>query len=389
MTADPRSPAALLDLIGAFYDCALDPALWPQTCERLTHLMDGHHTAISLHDTTTNQVSVRASWNVDPALEDVMKRNFAVNPLVPSAWYMEIDQPFSSLGVLGEQEFNEGRFYREIIAPFNVGDSALALLARSVRKFGAVSIQRLRDQSPYTNAELATLGALAPHIRRAVMIADLLDVRALERNALAATLDLMSAGVVLTDKRGRIAFVNHTCRMWIEQGAALKRRGDFISAIDPGSASDLETAIEDAASGPKINIPRSGIVVPLKGEGDGDDLAAWVLPLDGGLRRELGVGFSASVAVFIRQLGTAAPFPAELFVRRFGITQAECRVMMLLTQGMSVTEAAAMLGISIATARTHLAHLFDKTGTRRQAELVGLVISALTPVSDDQLGPDP
>jgi DNA-binding CsgD family transcriptional regulator len=99
------------------------------------------------------------------------------------------------------------------------------------------------------------------------------------------------------------------------------------------------------------------------------------------LRRELGAGFAARVAVFIRELGDTAPFPAELFVRRYGITPAESRVMQLLVQGMTPADAAEALGISLPTARTHLARLLDKTGTSRQADLVRLAMSALAPTA--------
>ncbi|MCC7251041.1 helix-turn-helix transcriptional regulator [Hyphomicrobium sp.] len=379
-STDFRSTAPLLDLVGDLYDCAIDPALWPATCERLALLMNGVQTAIALHDTVTQEVSLKASWNVDPALEEVMKANFHINPLVPSVWYTDIDEPFSTIGCLGEHEFKNCYFYRHVVAPFNIGDSALCLLAKSVRQFGSLSIQRLRDQPAFTPEELAVLRLLAPHIRRAVMIADLLDARALERNMLTATLDLMNAGVILTDEVGRIAFANQAAQRWLDDGSALRRRGDQISAADAACADDLNRAITDAASGTTIDIPRSGIVVPLKGE-TSRDLAAWVLPLDGGLRRELGAGFASRCAVFIRELGNASPFPAELFVRRFGITPAECRVMVLLVQGMTLAEAADTLGISLPTAKTHIARLFDKTGTNRQADLVRLAMSAMAPTA--------
>jgi len=46
---------------------------------------------------------------------------------------------------------------------------------------------------------------------------------------------------------------------------------------------------------------------------------------------------------------------------------------------------ASRLGISLATARTHLAHVFDKTGTRRQAELVRLLLRSQPAVREDQV----
>ena len=68
-------------------------------------------------------------------------------------------------------------------------------------------------------------------------------------------------------------------------------------------------------------------------------------------------------------------------MRRYAITPAESRVMMLIVQGMTIAETADVLGISLPTAKTHLARLFDKTGTSRQADLVRLAMSALAPTA--------
>jgi DNA-binding CsgD family transcriptional regulator len=45
-----------------------------------------------------------------------------------------------------------------------------------------------------------------------------------------------------------------------------------------------------------------------------------------------------------------------------------------------VAETADALGISEATVKTHLNHIFAKTGTQRQAELVKLVAGHLSPL---------
>jgi DNA-binding CsgD family transcriptional regulator/PAS domain-containing protein len=373
-----RSTGALLDLVGDIYDAAIEPAKWPLTCERLGRLVGGMQTAIALHDTVSHKVSLSASWNVDPALVEAMKANFAINPLVPAIWHVETGEPHTSFGFLGEEAFKNTRFYKRAAVPFGVGDSALIVLEKSVRQFGALSIQRHCDRPPFGQEELAALRLLSPHIRRAVMIADLLDARALERDMLAAALDRLAVGIILTDAESRIAHTNGAADRMFGDGSSVRRVGDQLAARDASTSRELAQAIRDAASGTTIDIPRSGIVVPLKGEA-GRDLAAWVLPLDSGLRRELAAGFAAQVAVFIRELGDTSPFPAELFVRRFAITPAESRVMMLLVQGMTISEAAEALGISPPTAKTHLARLFDKTGTSRQTDLVRLAMSALAP----------
>jgi DNA-binding CsgD family transcriptional regulator len=60
-----------------------------------------------------------------------------------------------------------------------------------------------------------------------------------------------------------------------------------------------------------------------------------------------------------------------------GLTPAEARVVAQLASGLSLEQVCALLDISIATGRTHLRHVFDKTGTERQGELISLVLGSL------------
>ncbi|WP_416067332.1 response regulator transcription factor [Rhizobium sp. ZK1] len=65
------------------------------------------------------------------------------------------------------------------------------------------------------------------------------------------------------------------------------------------------------------------------------------------------------------------PVEAKEFLRaRFGLTKAEADVALEILKGDGRTAAAARLGITPATVRAHLSHIFAKIGVRRQAELV-------------------
>jgi DNA-binding CsgD family transcriptional regulator len=67
--------------------------------------------------------------------------------------------------------------------------------------------------------------------------------------------------------------------------------------------------------------------------------------------------------------------------RRFGLTTAERRLLKLLLEGMSLAGAAFSLGVARTTARTHLQRIFDKTGRRRQSDLVRLVAMGVEPTA--------
>ena len=59
----------------------------------------------------------------------------------------------------------------------------------------------------------------------------------------------------------------------------------------------------------------------------------------------------------------------------YGLTPAEAEVVQLLAKGLPLDEIAADRGISLNTVRSHLKHIFSKTGTSRQGELLGLVMT--------------
>ncbi len=60
----------------------------------------------------------------------------------------------------------------------------------------------------------------------------------------------------------------------------------------------------------------------------------------------------------------------DRFSVRFGLTPAETRVLFEIIRGNGLLAAAARLNIGETTARTHARRIFDKTGTKRQTELI-------------------
>ena len=63
----------------------------------------------------------------------------------------------------------------------------------------------------------------------------------------------------------------------------------------------------------------------------------------------------------------------HLMSRLYGLTPREAALASVLSTGATVRAAAAELGITYETARTHLRRVFEKTGTSRQTELIVLL----------------
>ena len=82
--------------------------------------------------------------------------------------------------------------------------------------------------------------------------------------------------------------------------------------------------------------------------------------------------------VFLRQPDRPNALPLNALKDQFGLTTAEATFVQELDKGLTVDQIAKSGHISKHTARDHLKSIFRKTGTRRQAELVKLVLSSPT-----------
>ena len=79
--------------------------------------------------------------------------------------------------------------------------------------------------------------------------------------------------------------------------------------------------------------------------------------------------------LLITDAKSASARPRSMLSELFGLSAAEVRLAERLMLGESPEEAAASLNVKVSTARWHLASLYRKTGTRRQAQLVRLLMS--------------
>jgi DNA-binding CsgD family transcriptional regulator len=101
-------------------------------------------------------------------------------------------------------------------------------------------------------------------------------------------------------------------------------------------------------------------------------LVVQVLPI--AALRELQCDAStASVVLLITDPDGPAADNEQLLREGYGLTPAEARAAALLASGMSTSQVAATLRISVETLRLHVKRACRKTGTHGQASLVALV----------------
>lgn len=107
------------------------------------------------------------------------------------------------------------------------------------------------------------------------------------------------------------------------------------------------------------------------------DLQIQVEPFHGIYMNKAGVQERRRGAMLIlREPGNIALPSMEQLRSLYGLTQAEARLALALCSGNTVAACAENLGVTVATVRTHLRAVMEKTGSRRQAELLARLLSA-------------
>jgi DNA-binding CsgD family transcriptional regulator len=107
-------------------------------------------------------------------------------------------------------------------------------------------------------------------------------------------------------------------------------------------------------------------------------------PLRGRFRQFAGMAAPLAV-VFIADPERQKSAGADLLIQLYGLTPKEAALAARLSEGKSIEQAAEEMGMKYQTARTHLRHIFSKTETSRQTELL-LLISRLPDGKPDRHG---
>ncbi len=366
-------------VVEAVYDCALDPNRWHDAIRMIAELCESQRCVLGVHDFAhdRNELSFQLGYEDEEYWQLHEEKYKGMNPFFAPIQLLPVGAVSTQAMILSDNEFLECRFYQEWCKPQGLRDFINVKVLQTGRRMGLLVANRLESYPRYGDAQVRLFTLLSPHVCRAVTISDALNLKTIRSEALEATLNALAAGVYLTDRDGRVVFMNRAAEQQVEAGDALCLKNNRLAPTDRSARAAMTKAIAEAVAD-EAATPASEMTLALPG-GDNAGLVATILPLGRG-ERNLGGAFAAMAAIFVQDPVVVPPFPGEAFAKLYGLTGGELRVLLAMAPGLGVKEAAEMLGISEATVRTHVQHIYDKTGTSKQTELMHLFMSATPPV---------
>jgi DNA-binding CsgD family transcriptional regulator len=375
--AEPLSQQALSDLIGSIYDCALDPDRWDRTLAEIGDAFGSPAAMLLLADLRDGRLLINRTMGLSlhalavmgghvPEINTIMADYVALHPSLDEPWVLRRDLALDA-----------SPYYTEGLKPLGYVDLLSYFLIRTPTHHSTFTMANDEQAGVITPREIELGGLLLPHLRRAITISNVIDVRTIERARMAEALDGLRCGVVLVNGRGAVLHANRAADDMLRDGGPLHEVRGVLAAKAPKAARELREAIGQAAR-EEACIGRRGLAIRLS-DAEAAPVFAHVLPLTGSdFRTRLRP--DAAAAVFVGDTPDAGDWACSV-AGAFALTPAETRLLAALLGGRRLAEAAGDLGVAQTTARTHLDSIFAKTGVSRQAELMRVALQVAPPAS--------
>lgn len=375
----------LSELIGAIYDCALDPGRWEGALADIADTFECAVVSLTLNDVRHNRflLNKAAGWEPDLLRLKSERHVPEINARLTEwlAQQASIDEMFVTSAHLSPEYIEASAYVEECLRPQGIVDIMHMFLMHTERQFAEIGLGRHARQGVITAREIELGRLLLPHLRKAVTISNILDVSAIEQARMGEALDALRCGVVLTGEDGEILHANRSAERMLSAGGPIRHAHRILGAATSAGSRQLRDAIRQAAR----SEPSPAAAIRLTGMQD-PPAFAHVLPLTSGeLRTRLRP--EAAAAVFIGATDERAGH--SLLAQAYHLTAAEIRVLESVLEGHTLAETAQHLGIARSTAKTHLDRIFGKTGVSRQTELVRLAMQLAEPVGDPPMSAMP
>lgn len=361
-------------LLEHVYDAACDATFWPGALAKVCAFVDGCAADLSYHNVAAGScVTVACCWGEKAIYSQLYIDTYAeLNPLLRASALCDAGTVHALAGLMPLPEFQETRFYREWADPQGLGDVVLSNLERTATSCATVTVRRRASDGPFDEDAISRLRMILPHMRRAASLGRVIDAHKASTADLSKTFDGLAAAVLLVSSEGQVVFANGKAAAMVARGEILRAQRGRLSVVDSTADRELRDAIADAR---RDDAGVKGRAIALASYGTTTHVA-YMLPLT----RRGDLANRAVAALFVWPVVEVSTSCLEVLAKSCRLTASEMRVLDAVIGIGSVGDLADHLGVTRATVKTHLNHLFAKTGTRRQSDLIRLATRYASPL---------
>ncbi|MBP0446454.1 hypothetical protein J8J14_16890 [Roseomonas sp. SSH11] len=406
MAKPPPSPATpprpILDLAALAYDAAAGEACWHDVAQALTTALGATGTSLWVGDAEAGRVDIlRAIPGAAPV--------YTTQRYGPDPWirgFLAAARPAMAEGappiILGpgdlpDEAYRRSDFYagfaRQLGPSHLVGNLAL----QGEPGCMPMGFHRPEGSPPFGAEEQAALGALFPHLRRALRLRQRLRQSAAGPHHATAALEALPIAAIAVDADLRIARTNAAAEALLRAGTGLRllRVAPPPSPVRLGAARSTESSElarlvrRIAQASGQDNIQGGSLRISPPDPEGGPPLAVLATPLPAhliavppGNRQGRLPGL---VLLAIREIGIPRSPSPWILADLFGLSAAEASVAIALAGGATAEAVAAQRRVGLATVRAQIRTILEKTGASGLRDLERI----LATLGDGRPGPRP
>lgn len=356
---------AILSLIDHIYEAGARPEHWQTALTALADLTG------SIDATMGGQTAALVPMLVSARTDPDYVRSYAEhyhrrNAMQLALHRTPVGRAVTDAMMLDAERFRASDFYNEWCVPQNYLHGMALNLATSQGWRATIMVSGKTD---YSGEGLKLFSALTPHLVRAFQLNQLLhETQSLGMGAFAA-LEYLDRGALLVGANGDIRTANGLADQMLSDGDGLTLRQGQLRCNSVEETAALNRLVAQSVRG--IAVRDEGAMQISRSAGR-SPLTVQCLPFP---TRNWWPGFTQQLAIiFVTDPDLRMVQATERLRQRYGLTPAEARLAWEITRGGGRKSAALSRGISVATVRSQLTSIFDKTGVRRQSELVRLLM---------------
>jgi DNA-binding CsgD family transcriptional regulator len=278
-------------------------------------------------------------------------------------------------------DFYDSIMYRRLLWPCELHCLIGTPVLNQPKAYSSLWMSRRAGRGEFTRGDIERFSQLVPHFGRAMAIHHRVNLSEKRAELATGAFDRVSVVAVSLKKKGDPILANREAvRIALRQdGFVFGNR--CLAAENPADSKRLRELIRRVGESAFSSEPSktvAGGATRIRRPSGQSDYHVVVMPLP--QRCQPCEGRGAVGVLFITDPDKMKNPIDFLFGDLYGLTEAEVRLVSELMDGRGLTAAAESLGLSRNTVHSQLASIFQKTGTRRQGELLSLLLGGVAPI---------
>ncbi len=250
---------AVNDLISRIYDCAVEPSGWDRTLQALRDHLSLAYVGLSVvafePAKPPRPVLMRGTdWDAD-----WIARLVGAIDSLPGFERMRLaplDQPMLFRDFVGAEVFDQSPFRRDWVEPQGLRDACNVPVLQRPEMTAMLTAWAAQGRAPLSTHDAETLAAIAPHLRRAVLIGEQFAQARAEAAIGSNLLNSLATAVFLLADTNRITWANDAAQALLSDAGHLRAPGGWLGAAASAAARPLGEALAAAVARMRLPVLR-------------------------------------------------------------------------------------------------------------------------------------